>query len=133
MNELLAGPRAGEPDWTMLLADPLDIVAAREHWGRVTEEMREAGRWSPANEHAVARLVIAWIVYDRAARSVLEDGAVVPSAKTKVPQYNLHYAVMNSAAELAARLEGELMISPRRRGKVPMKAARSSGQAPKLL
>ena len=120
MTDLI--PAAGEPDWALLLQDPLDIVAAREHWTRVTGELRLAGRWSPANEHAVWRLVIAWCLYDRSARMTLEQGAVVKAKRTGVPQYNLHFAAMNSAAQQALQLEAELMLSPRKRGNTPMKA-----------
>lgn len=116
------------PDWALLLTDPLDIAAAEAHHARVTAELREAGRWTEVNEHAVARLVIAYVIHDRAARHVLEHGVVVAAKKTGVPQYSLHFTAMNKAAEVALTLEAELMLSPRKRGKTPMKvAARGTG------
>jgi phage terminase small subunit len=122
MPDLLAGP-GGEPDWALLLSDPLDLVGARGHFGRIVAELRLAGRWTSVNDHAVTRLVMAYVIYDRSAREVLDRGAVVPSPKTRVPQYNLHFAVMTQAAATAAALEAELMLSPRKRGKTPMKSA----------
>lgn len=118
-----------EPDWKLLLTDELDRVQAAAHWERIGDEMRLAGRWTPTNDHAITRLAIAYILYDRAARNVMEHGTVIASAKTKVPQYNLHFVAMNAAAAEAAKLEAELMIAPRRRGKTPMKRAGGSGKA----
>lgn len=115
------------PDWELLLADPLDIVEARARWSSIATEMRAGGRFSDANMHALTRLVIAYALYDRSARHVLEDGAVVLTKKTKVPQYNLHFAAMKAAGEIALRLEAELMLSPRKRGKVPMKSVTLAG------
>jgi phage terminase small subunit len=120
----------GQPDWALLLSDPLDLAAAEAHHARVTAELREAGRWTTANEHAVARLVIAYVIHDRAARQVLEHGVVIASKKTGVPQYSLHFTAMTKAAEVALTLEAELMISPRKRGKTPMKAAARTGPKP---
>ncbi len=116
-----------EPDWALLLNDALDIAAARDSWLIVTAELRAAGRWTPANAHAVERLCIAYCLYDRAAREVLEHGAITRAAKTKVPQYSLHFTVLGNMDGVATRLEAELMISPRKRGKTPFKAAKATG------
>ena len=133
MSDLPAASAAAwapsQPDWGQLLTDPLDCANAAAHWRRIGEELRLAGRWTPANDHAVMRLVLAYVIYDREARLVMEDGAVIPSPKTKVPQFSLHFVAMNSAADTAAKLEAELMIAPRKRGKTPMRNAKAGESA----
>ncbi len=132
-TDLLAS-RGGEPEWHLLLTDPIEIVVARGHWLRIVDEMRAGGRWSPVNDAAIERLIVAYLIYDRSAAQVLDNGAIVASPKTRVPQYNLHLAVMKQTHDIAAVLESELMLSPRKRGKVPMKIARAaSGPGPKVL
>ncbi len=121
--------RDDEPDWPLLITDGLEIQAARQHWHVITDELQLAGRWTPANAHAVKRLVLARLAYDRAARIVAETGPIVPSPKTGVPQYSLHYVAMNAAADQALQLEGELLLSPRKRGKAPMKSAKPATRA----
>lgn len=116
-----------EPEWSLLITDPLEIQEARSNWARVAGEMREAGRWTATNNHAVLRLIMAYLLYDRSLREVLEKGAIVASSKTKVPQHSLHYNVMSASAEAALRLEADLMISPRKRGKTPIRSARRGG------
>src|SRR3546814_8864677 len=66
-----------EPDWSLLLTDELERAAASEHWRRITIELKERDLLSPANAHAIQRLVLAYLVYDRAAREVAENGAVM--------------------------------------------------------
>jgi P27 family predicted phage terminase small subunit len=113
-----------EPNWALLTSDPLDQQSAHVHWSKIATEIREAGRWTPANAHSVSRLVMLYMVHDRAAREVLEHGAIVKSSKTGVPQYSLHFTAMNTAAAAALQLEAELMLSPRKRGKVALKSAK---------
>jgi hypothetical protein len=57
-THLLAG-HGGEPEWHLRLTDAIEIVAARGHWLRIVEEMRAGGRWSPVNDAAIERLIIA--------------------------------------------------------------------------
>lgn len=122
-----------EPDWSLLLSDPLELATAAEHWRRVTAEMREREILSPANGHAVQRLVLAYVVYDRCAREVADNGAVLkpkrgnPKAIARLSPY---FTAMREAASDADRQEQELGISPRRRAgaaKVVKKATRVTG------
>ena len=117
-----------EPHWRMLLTDDLEITAAGEHWRRITGEMRDRNTLAPTNGHAVQRLVIAYILFDRCSREVAENGAVTkpkrgnPKAIARLSPY---FTAMREAANDAAGLEAELGISPRRRsgaGKVERKA-----------
>ena len=122
------------PDWHLLVTDPLERQSAEAHHATIVAELQLAGRWTPANAHAVLRLVLAYLLYDRSACDVIDRGVQVPSPKTGVPQYNLHFTAMTQAATTAAQLETELMISPRKRGKTPMRVAKVAGGAgPKAL
>lgn len=109
-----------EPDWRELLTDTLEIAAAHEIWGVVTREMRDAETLSPANGTAVSsaleRYVIARLLHARAARDVLERGAIILSRKN-LPTHNGQVAVMRRFADECRMLEAELGISPVRRGR----------------
>jgi len=107
-----------EPEWPLLLSDELERVAASEHWRRITTELRERELLSPANAHAIQRLVIAYIVYDRCSREVAERGAVLkpkrgnPKAIARLSPY---FTAMREAGSDADRQEQELGLAPRRR------------------
>jgi P27 family predicted phage terminase small subunit len=122
-----------EPDWSLLLTDELELHAAAEHWRRITIELKDRDLLAPANAHAILRLVMAYIVYDRCAREVAERGAVLkpkrgnPKAIARISPY---FSAMREAGSDADRQEQELGISPRRRSgaaKVMKKATRSTG------
>ncbi len=119
-----------EPAWPLLLSDELERAAAAEHWRRITTELRERELLSPANAHAIQRLVLAYIVYDRCSREVAEHGAVLkpkrgnPKAIARLSPY---FTAMREAGSDADRQEQELGLAPRRRGgaaKVEKKSAR---------
>lgn len=120
-----------EPHWRMLLTDDLEIEAAGEYWRAVTTEMRERSLLAPANRHAIQRLVLAYVIYDRSSRIVAEQGAVTKPRRgnTKsIARLNPHFTAMREAASDAATLEAELGLSPRRRAaaaKVEKKARAS--------
>lgn len=127
------GAIVAEPDWTLLLSDALECAAAGEHWRRITTELRERDLLAPANAHAIQRLVLAYIVYDRCAREVAGHGAVLrpkrgnPKAIARLSPY---FTAMREAGSDADRQEQELGIAPRRRagaGKVVKKASRPGG------
>jgi P27 family predicted phage terminase small subunit len=122
-----------EPDWTLLLTDELERAAASEHWRRVTTELKDRELLAPANAHAIQRLVLAYLIYDRAAREVAENGAVMkpkrgnPKAIARLSPY---FTAMREAGSDADRQEQELGIAPRRRsgaGKVAKKTVRRTG------
>jgi P27 family predicted phage terminase small subunit len=124
-----------EPDWSLLLTDELELAAASEHWRRLTTELKERDLLAPANAHAIQRLVLAYVVYDRCAREVAENGAVLkpkrgnPKAIARLSPY---FTAMREAGSDADRQEQELGIAPRRRtgaGKVAKKATRVTGSA----
>lgn len=122
-----------EPEWPLLLSDDLERAAAAEHWRRITTELRERDLLAPSNAHAIQRLVIAYIVYDRCAREVAESGAVLkprrgnPKAIARLSPY---FTAMREAGADADRQEQELGLAPRRRAgaaKVAKKVSRTTG------
>jgi P27 family predicted phage terminase small subunit len=122
-----------EPDWSLLLTDELERSAATEHWRRITIELKDRELLAPANAHAIQRLVIAYIVYDRCAREVADNGAVLkpkrgnPKAIARLSPY---FTAMREAGSDADRQEQELGIAPRRRSgaaKAQRKTTRSTG------
>jgi P27 family predicted phage terminase small subunit len=127
------GSIVAEPDWALLLDDDLEIAAAREHWRRVTTELKERDLLAPANAHAIQRLVIAYLVFDRCSREVASNGAVLkpkrgnPKAIARLSPY---FTAMREAGSDADRQEQELGVSPRRRAgaaKVVKRVARTTG------
>jgi P27 family predicted phage terminase small subunit len=112
------GAIVDEPAWALLLSDGLEIEAAKQHWRRITTEMKEREILSPTNVHAIQRLVLSYIVYDRCSREVTETGAVMqpkrgnPKAIARLSPY---FTAMREAGSDADRIEADLGISPRRR------------------
>jgi P27 family predicted phage terminase small subunit len=107
-----------EPDWTSLFNDELEIGAAGEHWRRITTELKDRGLMSPGNAHALQRLVVAYVLYDRSLREVAEQGAVTKpkrGSKTAIARTSPHFVAMRELGSDAAVLEAEFGLSPRRR------------------
>ncbi len=107
-----------EPDWALLLSDDIELAAASEHWRRITTEMRERDTLAPSNAHAIQRLVIAYIVFDRCSREVAEHGAVMKPKRGSpkaIARLSPHFTAMREASSDADRQEQELGLSPRRR------------------
>ncbi|MFG1276565.1 P27 family phage terminase small subunit [Xanthobacter autotrophicus] len=125
-----------EPHWQMLLTDEMEIETAGEYWRTVTNEMRERNLLAPANRHAIQRLIIAYVIYDRSSRIVAEQGAVTKPRRGNekaIARLSPHFTAMREAASDAATLEAELGLAPRRRAaaaKVEKKAraARASDE-----
>lgn len=117
-----------EPDWGLLLPDqstqgkkagidngPWRAFAHRE-WLRAVAALRERELLAGENRHAVQRLVIAYVKYDRACAESFRLGMVTAAAKSKVPMHNICATQMKQASEEATTLEAELCLPPRRRG-----------------
>jgi P27 family predicted phage terminase small subunit len=101
--------------------------AAAGHWSNIVNAMRSAETLSVANGHAIKRLIIAQIVFDRACAAVARDGAVrrVKGVDRRNPQWML----VKQSAEMCANIEADLGLPPVRRarvGKVPRKPQRRS-------
>ena len=123
-----------QPDWHLLFSATDECAAAVRHWTCVVAAMREADTISKANGASVKRLVLAQIVYDRAALAVMRDGAI--RRVKSVDRKNPNFMVMRQASEMCSSLEGELGLSPAKRsraGKVARTARKLSPAANKYL
>jgi phage terminase small subunit len=116
-----------EPDWTAIYTDEDERAAAHVEWGNVVREMRDAGTLAVANGHAIKRLVQFRMQYERAARHVAHNGAILQAKRAKVGQWNPYWAVMKHADEAIRLLEAELGIAPVRRGKARKTERRAKG------
>lgn len=110
-----------QPTWSMLLPDQTEQLVAAEHWRRLVGEMTEREILSSSNGHALQRLVVAYIVYDRCSRALSEGGIVDEPNKENpkaIARLSIHYKAMQDAEKTAERLEAQLGLTPGRRGKV---------------
>ena len=80
-----------EPHWRMLLNDDLEIATAQDHWRRITNEMRERNTLASTNGHAIQRLVLAYVLYDRCSHEVAENGAVTKPKRGNSSQLGLGF------------------------------------------
>jgi len=124
---------AAQPDWKRLLPDKGEQAAAEIHWCCIIEEMQSREIFSASNRHAVQRLVLAYLVYDRCSLQVAADGLVTkpnPDNPKSIARLSIFYKAMREAESTAERLEAQLGLSPGRRtkvGKVTKKRERSAG------
>lgn len=126
-----------EPDWDSLIlnygasdggnGDELREMARRE-WQRILSALRGYKTIGAENRHAVERLVMAYIRYDIAIRSVMWEGEVVKS-KNGVAMLSMWSVAARGADSDATTLEMELGITPRRRGQTT-KAGRLQDKKP---
>jgi phage terminase small subunit len=110
-----------EPDWARMLPERAEQSAASEHWQRNAGEMNEQQTLSPSNGHALQRLVLAYLVYDRCSLEVAVGGLVTePSADNPkaIARLSIHYKAMREAEKTAEGLEGQLGLTPGKRGRV---------------
>jgi P27 family predicted phage terminase small subunit len=110
-----------EPEWERLLPEASEQKAASEHWRRVAGEMDQLEILSASNGHALQRLVMAYLVYDRCSLEVAVDGLVTaknPDNPKSIERLSIHYKAMREAESTAQRLEDQLGLTPGRRGKV---------------
>ncbi|QUT04831.1 P27 family phage terminase small subunit [Sphingobium phenoxybenzoativorans] len=105
-----------QPDWIKFFSRKLDRARAAEYWGVIVRELRAAEKLSVANGHAIIRLVVAYVNFDRSAKEVAKLGPVMKAPRTKVPTYNPWWTTMQNAASAAAAAEKDLCLSPRDRG-----------------
>lgn len=116
-----------EPDWATVFPGRSKSVAedrerASEYWQCAIEELRRTEKLAITNGHAIYRLVMAYVLWDRAAAQVMRKGAIIPAPKTKSPMHNPWATAMAHAGKMACVIETELTLTPRHRdagGKVP--------------
>jgi hypothetical protein len=95
-----------EPSWDEVLINPDERQAASSYWQQVTAALRSNRTLDPVRSHAVLRLVVAYIVCDRASAAVMRAGSPVDTHA---------WAVQLAASQLAGQIESDLGLSPRRR------------------
>ena len=104
-----------QPDWNLVFDVDQERATAARYWSTIVATMRAAETLSEANGAAIKRLVIAEIVYDRASKAVMRDGAI---RRVKgVDRKNPNWMVMRQASEMCSGLEGELGLSPAKRSR----------------
>ena len=117
--------RPPEPNWTKYFPGAnakADRANASLYWNESADELQRDQKLSITNGHALRRLVTAYILYDREAAIVAKEGPIISAPKTGTPMHNPHAQAMRSLSRMAAEIEAELTLSPRRRssgGKVP--------------
>lgn len=107
-----------EPDWESLFTDVLEVNQAREHWRTITVELKDRQLLSPSNSHALQRLVVAYVLYDRSLREVAEQGAVMKPRRGNskaIARTSPHFSAMRELSSDAMALEAEFGLAPRRR------------------
>ncbi|MDX5984686.1 P27 family phage terminase small subunit [Sphingomonas echinoides] len=110
-----------EPNWKVLLPNAAERKVAADHWRRITNEMSNREILSTSNGHALQRLVLAYLVYDRCSRQLAGDGIVIepnPDNPKAIARLSIYYKAMREAENTAERLEAQLGLSPGRRAKV---------------
>ena len=129
----VSGGIVAEPAWAILLPDPDERKVAANHWRGIVTEMRDREILSGSNGHALQRLVLAYLVYDRCSRQVADGGIITEPAADNpkaIARLSIHYKAMREAENTAERLEAQLGLSPGRRGrvgKVTKKRERTAG------
>ncbi|MEK9211377.1 phage terminase small subunit P27 family [Sphingomonas sp. 2378] len=121
-----------QPDWPALLPNADEQAVARGHWRRIVQEMMSREILSSSNGHALQRLVLAYIVYDRCSREVAATGLVTEANKENskaIDRLSIYYKAMREAETTAERLEAQLGLSPGRRSKVGKVAKQRRGTA----
>jgi P27 family predicted phage terminase small subunit len=127
------GAAIAQPDWRQLLKDPLEIETATDHWTRITDEMGERQILAASNGHAIQRLVLSYLLFDRCSREIAKGGAVLKPKRgsTKsIARLSPHFTAMRAASAEAERLEAQLGLSTLRRsraGKVTKRRERRAG------
>ncbi|HEX8419460.1 MAG TPA: P27 family phage terminase small subunit [Sphingomonas sp.] len=121
MTKPKTDPIVAEPKWAVLLPALAERRVAAAHWKRVAGEMKDREILSSSNGHALQRLVLAYLVYDRCSAAVASGGIIdEPNAENPkaIARLSIHYKAMREAENTAERLEAQLGLSPGRRGRV---------------
>ncbi len=123
-----------EPEWQFLFDDALEIKAASDYWHRIKTELESRELLVAANLHAMKRLTIAYMTYDKAAAMIATQGAVLKPKKGNpqaIARPNPYFSVMRDSAIDSDRMEAELGLAPRRRASAT-KAENAPKPKPKI-
>ncbi|MGW8278537.1 hypothetical protein ACWGK7_03450 [Sphingomonas aurantiaca] len=72
-----------EPNWNAIFGRVGDRNAAAGHWKSIVAEVRSAEKLAAANGHAILRLVVAYMAFDRSAKEVMKSGPVASKASAR--------------------------------------------------
>jgi hypothetical protein len=95
----------GEPSWEEVLTNPDECQAAAGYWRDIEAALRARGKIAPINFYAMVRLVVAYLVADRAGSEVLRSTG------------ERAWGMYLDASRLATELEIELGLLPLSRGR----------------
>lgn len=121
-----------EPDWADAgVTDADELADARRHWRIIVDELAGQQTLAEANRHAIGRLVLEMILYERAQKLVLKEGLTV-KFKNGTSQQHPALSIANKKLALIAKLEADLGITVIKRlsaskGKVAGKAKKKPG------
>ena len=93
-----------EPSWAEYVG-PGEPERASELWRLVTTEMRDAGTLSPANGHAIRRLVAAYLAWERAHAEIALH-PVLKAKRTGTPAHSAWHTVARDADAAAQQWAG---------------------------
>jgi P27 family predicted phage terminase small subunit len=108
---------------TPVLDDDADIPAflsesAREHWGVVSEQLREAKLLGRVDSHALGLYCEAFARYVSANAHIAKHGPVVVSPRSGYPVQSPYLAIANKAHEQMCKLLIEFGMTPSSRSRV---------------
>lgn len=109
------------PDFALTFDDPAEVDAATVAWRLIINAMSEAETLTPVNARLIENLVLLYALYDRAAKEVAANGAVLRPKKGSsraIARVSPHFTVMVKLSADALALESALGLTPRSRGKV---------------
>jgi P27 family predicted phage terminase small subunit len=109
------------PNFALTFDDPDEVDAAIVAWRLIVSSMAEAETLTPVNGRLIENLVLLYALYERAAKEVAANGAVLRPKKGNsraIARVSPHFSAMVKLSADALALESALGLTPRTRGKV---------------
>jgi hypothetical protein len=97
-----------EPAWETAITDPAERKAIAGHWRIIQEDLRRSGNLGPCRDHAMFRLALAYLAFDRACPALVRDGAADFHGDV-----GWQWQVAQQASAMATAIERELGLTPR--------------------
>jgi hypothetical protein len=99
------------PEWALLLDDDSEILAARDRRRVIVTTQADLGLLDPTNAPLITWLVLAQTLYDRSAREVAQNGAVIRPKKgssRSIARVSPHFQAMTKLNKEILELESHL-------------------------
>jgi len=103
------------PAWGIYGFSADEAELAARQWAAITAALAAEGRLTAVTAHPAERLVIARVLYARAA-ALAASGELVEQSEKGGAYQAAAVTVMNAQSAAASRLEAELKLSPKARG-----------------